>query len=93
MIIPEEVEFRNKIPGDGVLRRHRGLPVLQLIGAPRFGIYGAANFGCYLTFEKTGPGGCYCANDPLSTESGQHGGKRLRGLLRMYRLMKFNGES
>ena len=27
MIIPEEVEFRNEIPGVGVLGRHRKLPV------------------------------------------------------------------
>jgi hypothetical protein len=56
--VADEVEFRNTIPGDGVLRRHRELPMLQLFGAPRFGIYGAANFGWYLIIEETGPHGC-----------------------------------
>ena len=70
MIIPEEVKFRNTIPGDAVLRRYRELPMLQLLGATRFGIYGAANFGWYLIIEENCSRGRYCVNDPLSTEFG-----------------------
>jgi hypothetical protein len=63
-------QVSDTIPGAVSLRRHRELPVLQLIGAPRFRIYGAANFGWCLIIEGTGSLGCYCTNDPLSTEFG-----------------------
>jgi hypothetical protein len=57
MIIPEEFEYRNKIPGDDVPRHHRESAIAADFKAFRLGKYDAVNFGTRLTIERTAPAG------------------------------------